>query len=110
MTIGAKSVLTDMSGRFDDRPENFRCPHDHPVSPVGVVKDWFVQLLCGIFTGHDFSKDQWSFGEGYWAERRCRWCGKTFLVPKSTLLYEFPDRGSFLDAVAKNAPAMATVK
>ena len=99
-----------MSRRFDDRSENFRYPHDHPVSPVGAVKDWFVQLLCGIFTGHDFSKNQWSFGDGYWAERKCRWCGKTFLVPKSTLLYEFPDRASFMDAVAKNAPAMATAK
>ena len=111
MTMGVKSILTELSRRFDHRPENFEYPQtDHLVSPMGPVKKWFVQLLCGLFTGHDFSRDEWSFGEGYWAERKCRWCGKTFLVPKSTLLYEFPDRKSFLDALAKNAPAVATVK
>ena len=111
MAMGTKSVLTELSRRFDKRPENFKYPQtDHFVSPMGPVKRWFVQMLCGVFTGHDFSKNQWSFGEGYWAERKCRWCGKTFLVPKSTLLYEFPDRAGFLDAVAKNAPVMAAAE
>ena len=53
-------------------------------------------FLCGLVTGHELSETEWSYGGEAYAQRNCRWCDKSFHVPKDQIYTEFPDSSEMI--------------
>lgn len=58
----------------------------------------FLERLCGILTGHELSKTEWGYNGGNFLDRNCRWCDKSFVVPKD----EEPTKRDFFEKLFKN--------
>ena len=60
-------------------------------------RKWFpwtragLQVLCGLFGGHELSKTEWGYGGGDTADRWCRWCDKLIEVPKESIYFQFKE-------------------
>lgn len=39
------------------------------------------QLICGLFTGHEWSKTESGYGGGPWMDVWCRWCNHNGKIP-----------------------------
>lgn len=62
---------------------------------------FFIEVICGFLTGHELSETEWGYGGGRYIDRHCRWCDKTFQLPKQE---EFLPKvfGDFVDGFDKD--------
>lgn len=50
--------------------------------PYRSFRRKILEFLCLIFTGHEISDTEWSYGGGDYVDLHCRWCDRLIKVRK----------------------------